>query len=227
MEQSSTIKVTETRRYEVPADRADLHVTIEGTSLVTGDQALHKAREVAQLVHALTEYGLPADAVFLQGVYADKFTGVLGKASQARYRLRVRCADLTTLGDLLGIVTAQKSATLNSIEWGYPYGDTQRDEWLVECVARANAKAARIAEALGVRVLGVHAFSEEYADEETRRLGGSRRARDDEGAFMRRSMNLAGKDLGMEVSHVQDVEVSVEVEYLVSAREAQGSFSSR
>lgn len=216
MEKPSTIKVTETRRYEVPADRADLHVTIEGTSLVTGDQALHKAREVAQLVHALTEYGLPADAVFLQGVYADKFTGVLGKASQARYRLRVHCADLKTLGDLLGIVTAQKGATMNAIEWGYPHGDAQKDEWLLECVGRANQKAARIADALGVRVLGVHSFSEQNDDN-----GRPHRTAAPDGAMMeRRSRAMTGEDLGMEISHTKMVQVSVEVEYLISAREA-------
>ena len=216
-EHPSTLKVTETRRYEIPADRADLHVTIEGTSLVTGDQALHKAREVAQLVHALTEYGLPPDAVFMQGVYADKFTGLLAKTSQARYRLRVRCADLKTLGDLLGIVTAQKSATLNLIEWGYPYGDAEKDAWLSEVVTRANAKATLIAGALGVRVLGVHSFSERGDDE-----GRPHRTPVPEGSMMmeRRSRTMTGEDLGMEISHTKTVQVSVEVEFLVSAREA-------
>ena len=217
MEKPSTIKVSETRRYEIPADRADLHVTIEGTSLVTGQEALQKAREVAQLVQALTEYGLPAENVFLQGVYADKYTGTLARTSHARYRLRVHCADLKTLGDLLGIVTGQKNVALNSIEWGYPHGEAQKDEWLLECVARANEKAAKIAGALGVRVLGVYSFSEQNDDG-----GRPHRTAAPEGAMMmeRRTRAMTSEDLGMEISHTKTVQVSVEVEYLVSAREA-------
>ena len=216
METSSTLKISETRRYEIAADRADLHVTIEGTSLVTGQQALQKAREVAQLVQALTEYGLPAENVYLQGVSADKFTGFLGKASQARYRLRVRCDDLKTLGDLLGTVTNQKSATLNSIEWGYPDDEARRDGWLREVVTRANAKAALIADALGVRLVGVHSFSENSDGNRPHRTA----VADQEMMMERRPRAMAGEDLGLEVSHTKMVQISVEVEYLVSAREA-------
>lgn len=216
-EKPNTIKISEARRHEIPADRADLHVTVEGASLFTGGEALKKAREVAQLVRELTDFGLPATDIYLQGVFADTATGLLGKTSLARYKLRLHCADLTQLADLLGIVTGQKNARLNVIEWGYPDDDGLRDQWLGECITRANAKAALIAQGLGVRLLGVHVFSEKYLDGENP----NRTAVAEEGMLMARSRTarVSGEELGLEISHTKTVHISVEIEYLVSTYE--------
>ncbi len=216
-EKPNTIKVSEARRHEIPADRADLHVTVEGASLFTGGEALKKAREVAQLVRELTDFGVSATDIYLQGVFADTATGLLGKTSLARYKLRLHCADLTQLADLLGIVTGQKNARLNVIEWGYPDDDSLKDQWLGECIARANAKAALIAQGLAVRLLGVHAFSEKYLDGEKP----SRTAVAEEGMVMARAARsrVSPEELGLEISHTKTVHVSIEVEYLVSAYE--------
>ncbi len=214
-EELNTIKVSVLQRHEIPADRADLHITVEGASLFTGGEALKKAREVAQLVRELTDFGLPATDIYLQGVLADTTTGLLGKTSLARYKLRLHCADLAQLADLLGIVTGQKNARLNIIEWGYPDDDGLKDRWLGECLTRANAKAALIAQGLGVRLLGVHAFSEKYLDGEKP----SRTAVAEEGMLMARARTarVSPEELGLEISHTKTVHISVEAEYLVSA----------
>ena len=209
-EKPNTIKVMAAQRHEVAADRADLHVTVEGASLFTGGEALKKAREVAQLVRELTEGGLPMADIYLQGVFADTSSGLLGKTSLARYKLRLRCADLSRLADVLGVVTGQKNAKLNGIEWGYPDDDGLDDRLLRECIVRANAKAAVIASALGVRLLGVSAFSETTAKPEAARQPS------DGGQFMRRKAEVSGEELGLEVSHSKTVHISVEVEFLVS-----------
>ena len=210
------ITLQETQTHEVAADRADLFVTIEGLSLFSGVEALKKAREVAQLVNDLTTFGLPPEDIFLQGVSADVHSGTLTKNSRARYRLRVHCADLSTLADLVGIVAAQKNTALTSIEWGYPDDDAAHDDWLLACIVRVNEKSAKIAAALGVRVLGVQAFSESLADPEAKYLAIPTLSGAPAG--MRRS-RMSGEDLGMEVSHAKTVCVSVEVHYLISAYE--------
>lgn len=206
------ITVHETQAHDSAADRADLSVTVEGASLFTGSEALKKAREVAQLVSELSAAGLPPSAVFLQGVSADVQSGALSKMSRAKYRLRVHCAELSRLADYIGVITAQKSAALNTIEWGYPDDDALHDSWLLACIARVNEKAAQIAAALGVQITGVHSFSETLQDPESRpqrvpTLGA-------EPAGMRRRMT--SEDLGLEVSHTKALYVSVTVEYLVS-----------
>lgn len=210
-----TITVQETRDYEVTADRANLFVVIEGTSFFTGDEALKKTREVAQLVADLTAFGLPPDAVFLQSVSAEAHTGTITKTSRAKYRLRVHCADLLLLPSIVGIISAQKNTALTSIDWGYPDTDALRDDWLLACIARVNEKAEKIAAALGVRITGVAAFGEKRDDPEYSKR--ARPAPPDEGmAFMRRAASL---DMGMDVSHTKTVQVSVKVDYLVSGRE--------
>lgn len=216
-EELNTIKVSEARRHEIAADRADLHVTVEGASLFTGAEALKKAREVAQLVRELTDFGLSMTDIYLQGVYADTSSGLLGKASVARYKLRVHCADLAQLADLLGIVTGQKTARLTVIEWGYPDDDGLKDQWLGDCITRANAKAALVASGLNVRLLGVHTFTEKYQDGETPH----RTAVAEEGMLMARSRTarVSGEELGLEISHTKVVHVSVEIEYLISGYE--------
>ena len=212
-----TITVQETRDYEVAADRANLFVVIEGTSFFTGDEALKKTREVAQLVADLTAFGLPPEAVLLQSVSAEAHTGTITKTSRAKYRLRVHCADLPLLPSVVGIITAQKNTKLSLLEWGYPDTDARRDDWLLACIARVNQKADKIAAALGVRILGVAAFTEKRDDPEY-----SKRARpdppDERMMYMRR-VDSGSEDLGMDVSHTKTVQVSVKVDYLVSGRE--------
>src|SRR5215510_7487925 len=114
-----TIKVSASQREEISANRADLFVTVKGSSLVSGDQAMKKAKEVSQLVEALTNFGLSPDAIHLQGVHIETSSGTLLKSSSATYRLRVRLEKLDQLADVLDIIGGQKNAALERIAWKY------------------------------------------------------------------------------------------------------------
>lgn len=210
----SKIEVMEQTQHEIAADRADLFVTVEGLSLFTGQEALKKAREVAQLAADLQAFGLPSDVLFLQGVTADIQTGMLSKTSRAKYRLRIHCADLSMLADIIGIIAAQKNTALHKMEWGYPDDTDQKETWMLACIARANNKIAKIAAALGVRITGVAAFSESIQDSETPLRYSDR------GGTMHRE-RVSSEDLGMEVSHTKTITVSVSVEYLISGYDAK------
>ncbi|MFN8425777.1 MAG: hypothetical protein U0X87_05910 [Anaerolineales bacterium] len=50
-----TIKVSANHKEEISANRADLFVTVKGSSLVSGDAAMKKAKEVSGLVEALKQ----------------------------------------------------------------------------------------------------------------------------------------------------------------------------
>jgi hypothetical protein len=89
--------------------------------------------------------------------------------------LTLRTAKLGTLGTTLKVNCAAASrvgivvdealsfgAEVASIHWRYDVGEAARGDWAVTCVERANARAARLAAALGVRVSGVHAYGEEH-----------------------------------------------------------------
>jgi uncharacterized protein YggE len=205
-----TIKVSASHKEEIYADRADLFVTVRGSSLVSGDQAMKKAKEVSQLVEALTGFGLSPEAVHLQGVHIETSSGALLKSSSATYRLKVRCGKLDQLAELLDIIASQKNAALEYVEWKYPE-EAARDQGLTAALEKAKVKAERVAGSLGVTLLGVYDLVENTYDEERPPM-----------PFQAMEMGKAraaapGPSLGMEVQHSKTVHVSVDIWYRVSA----------
>src|SRR5690606_37042886 len=89
-----TIKISTSYKEEISATHADLHVTVKGSSIVSGNEAMKKAKEVNQLVETVTSFGVKSEAVTLQGVHLETESGVLLKSSSAIYRLKIRCEDL-------------------------------------------------------------------------------------------------------------------------------------
>ena len=210
-----TIKITASQREEIWATFADLFVTIRGSSLVSGDSALKKAKEVSQLVDQLTSFGLPAEAILLQSVHAESTGGSFLRSSSATYRLRIRCEKLDNFADLLGIVTSQKNATFERVEWKYP-DEAAQTAALEKALVKAGDKARNIAEKLGVKLLGVYSLSENVLDHEAPMP----RVFAPQSQGPVRSVGVVPQpDLGMDIQHSKMIEVRVEVEYRVSTFE--------
>jgi uncharacterized protein YggE len=205
-----TIKIAAFQREEIFASHANLYVTVKGSSVVSGDQALKKAREVSQLVEALTGYGLSAEAVQLLGVHIETASGVLLKSSSATYSLRVHMEKLDQLAELLDILTSQKNTTLERIEWKYPE-ETAEERALEAAMAKAKAKAGKVAAALGVKLLGVYDFNESVFDED-RPVPFQKHAN-----LMFRAVEAPEPSLDMDIQHSKTVQVNVEIWYRVSA----------
>lgn len=211
-----TIKINTSQREEIQATYADLFVAVKGSSLVSGDAALKKAKEVSQLVDELTHFGLPAEAIHLQSVYAEASGGALLRSSSATYRLRIRCEKLEQFADLLGIITSQKNATFERVQWKYP-DEAAQEAALEKALAKATDKANKVAASLGVKLLGVYSLNENAFDQEAPPIhqmlsfGPQPKAR---------SAGLVQQaDLGMDIQHSKTIEVRVEIEYRVSAFE--------
>lgn len=206
-----TIKISATQREEISASHADLIVTVKGSSVVSGDQALKKAKEVSQLVEALTSFGLSPEAVHLQGVHIETASGVLLKSSSATYRLKIKCEKLEQLAELLDIIASQKNATLERIDWKYPE-DAARERGLEAALAKAKSKADKVAISLGVKLLGVYDFIENIYDEEMPYPQFAAQA------MPMRSMGKAAPEpsLGMDIQHSKTINIGVEIWYRVS-----------
>ena len=206
-----TIKISASHREEISATYADLFVTVKGSSVVSGNEAMKKAKEVSQLVDELTRFGIPVENIHLQGVHVETSSGVLLKSSSASYRLRVRCEQLSQIAELLDIITSQKNAALERIDWKYPEEEA-RERGLESALAKAKSKADKVAAALGVKLLGVYDFLENSFDEETPIMFQAQ-------AMMksRASAPLAEPSLGMDVQHGKTIHVNVEIWYRVSA----------
>lgn len=205
-----TIKVSALHKEEIFADRADLFVTVKGSSLVSGDQAMKKAKEVSQLVDALTGLGLSPEAVQLMGVRIETVSGALLKSSSAVYRLKVKCGKLDQFAELIDIIASQKNATLERVEWKYPE-DAAREKGLEVTLEKAKARAEKVAASLGVKLLGVYDFMENTYDEERPPMHFQAME------MKARAASAPEPSLGMEIQHSKTVTVTVDIWYRVSA----------
>ena len=205
-----TIKISAIHKEEIFADRADLFVTVRGSSLVSGDQAMKKAKEVSQLVEALTGFGLSPEAVQLMGVRIESSSGALLKSSSAAYRLKIKCEELDQFAELIDIIASQKNAALERVEWKYPE-DAAREKGLEVALEKAKARAEKVAASLGVKLLGVYDFMENTFDEERPPMPFQAME------LKARAASVPEPSLGMEVQHSKTVTVTVDIWYRVSA----------
>lgn len=206
-----TIHISASRREEIHAGHADLFITVRGSSVISGNEAMKKAKEVSALVNELTRAGVAAEDIQLQGLHVETSSGALLKSSSATYRLRVRCEKLEKLPELLDIVASQKNAALEQIGWKYPEEEA-RARGLESVIAAAKSKAEKVATSLGVKLLGVYAFTDNTFDEESP-VPFQPQAR------MMKARPAAAESepsLGMDIQHSKMIQVNVEIEYRVS-----------
>jgi len=205
-----TIKVSAFSREEIFASHADLYVTVKGSSIVSSNEAMKKAREVSQLVEALVRFGLSPEAIQLLGVRMESASGTILKSSNAVYRLKVRCEKLEQLAELLDIIAEHKNTTLERIEWKYPE-EAARERGLDSAITLGKAKAERVAASLGVKLLGVYDFMENAFDEE-RPIPFAPQA-----MMLKSRAEVADQpSLDMDVQHSKTIQVNVDIWYRVT-----------
>ena len=207
-----TIKVSASHQEEIFASHANLFVTVKGSSVISGNEAMKKAKEVSQLVEALTRFGLSPEAIHLQGVRIETSSGALLKSSSAIYHLKIKSEKLEQLAELLDILAEQKNASLERIEWKYPE-ESAREHGLELAVAKGKERAEKVAASLGVKLLGVYDFMENTFDEE-------RPPMPFQAMEMRMKTRTAAADepsLNMDIQHSKTVHVNVDIWYRVSS----------
>lgn len=213
-----TITVSAEAQEEIEATHADIHVTVRGTSLVSGDTALRKAREVASLVAALTEVGIAESMVELRGIKADVTTGALGnKTSSATYSLRVTKVPLAIVPEVIGAVTEQRNADLIATVWQYGDEEATRLRLLEAALKRLQVKADLTARTLGISLKAVNTLTEVFTDDESPHPQ-LEQAYGSGPSFARaRPRRVDSEELGLRVAHRKTVFQSVAATYRVSA----------
>jgi uncharacterized protein YggE len=206
-----TIKVSAFHREEIFASHANLYVTVKGSSVISGNEAMKKAKEVSQLVEALTRFGLSPDSLQLLGVHIETSSGTLLKSSSATYRLRVKVEKLDQLAELLDIIGSQKNTSLERIEWKYPEEEA-RERGLESAIVKGKAKAEKVAAAMGVKLLGVYDFMENAYDEERPPMPFQAKE------MAMRSLGAVADQhsLSMEIQHSKTIYANVDIWYRVS-----------
>jgi uncharacterized protein YggE len=164
MEKPDTISVVVSHREEIPASRADLYLSVKASFLMTGNAALKKVKELAQVITQLNQNGVKDDDITLRGVLAERSSPAIGPGNPAIYLVRVHCPNLEYLPQVLAVVTAQRSVVLEQMVWLFPDDTAVQAKWLAACLAQAREKARHIADQLGVKLLGVHSFTEKWTE---------------------------------------------------------------
>jgi len=205
-----TIKVSASYKEEVHATHADLHVTVKGSSLVSGNEAMKKAKEVNQLLEALKQAGVKEEAVTLQGVNVSTSSGAVLRSSIASYRIKIRCDELSKFAEILDVIASQKNAALMRTEWKYNE-DEVRERLLLLAMERVKAKAAKMTQSLGVKLLGVYDLLETIYDAE------AALQYQPQSLHVARSASEQGPSLGMDIQHTKTLQVNVDIWYRVSS----------
>ncbi|MBC8143638.1 MAG: SIMPL domain-containing protein [Armatimonadetes bacterium] len=212
-EMPDTITVSASANEEIEATSADIAVTMRGSSFISGNAALTKAREVAALVAALKEIGITEANIELRGVHAEVSTGALGnKSSSAVYSLRVVKTPLDKVADAVGAITSQKTAELGGIAWQFGDKHAANLRVLETALTRAKAKAELAARTLGVQIVGVRTLTETFSDDRPVLMQAPAPRG---GAEMARLRAVSSEELGLEVTHRETVSASVTVHFRV------------
>jgi uncharacterized protein YggE len=155
-----TISVLITQETELQADSAELTLVVEGSSLLFGDEALKKAKELQGLLTLLKQIGITDQQIKLRDVSVSSQGFGMIKSSSARYSVSVKKVDVALLSRVLGAVSGYKGAKLSKINWNYSQLAETRKELrkvaLAEAVVQAQADAAQ----LNVRVISIHKLTE-------------------------------------------------------------------
>ena len=86
--------------------------------------------------------------------------GYLNWPTSVSCSVRIRCDDAEQVSELLRVVGRIPGVELDDVSWRYEVERGSRDDWIEECIAAANGRAARVARALGVAILGVYRYVE-------------------------------------------------------------------
>ena len=205
-----TIQVSADHLEEIHASHADLMVMVKGSSVFSSNEAMKKAKEVSQLVEALTTFGLSPGEIQLEGIFAETSNDTFLKSSSATYHLKSNCKKLEQLADLLAIVTSQRNTTLEYIDWKYD-DDTTHQRILEQAIEKAKIKAQKVSAALGVSLLGIYSFHEDNLSEGEIRVEYGRAPQKTRASGASTSMNL-----GMDIHHNKVIRINVNIEYRVS-----------
>jgi len=138
---------------DVTATRARLHLEVAGETLVMGNAATERVKEVREVTQQLQATGVPAADIQVRGVEISSRTGLLTKSQKARFLLVVD-TEATLLPQVLGLLADQKQTDLQRLEW--IFDDFEASLLLgAQAMRKARRRAEVLAEAAGHRVVGV------------------------------------------------------------------------
>ena len=112
-----TITVEVKERIEVFPARADVNLTIEGSSAFYGNEALKKSKEISEFALGLLELGIEEEQVSVQSIALKSSGGKLLSSSSAQFHLRIKNVTNGKLPVILEVIARQKDAKFIGMNW--------------------------------------------------------------------------------------------------------------
>jgi len=155
-----TLRIQVKDALDVTAVHAKLHLEVVGETLVMGNAAVERVREVRELTQQLQVVGILATQIHVKGIEISNRTGLLTKSQKARFLLVVE-SQAELLPEVLGVLADQKQVTLQRLEW--IFDDFEASLVLApQAMRKARRRADVIAEAAGHRIVGVLSASDTW-----------------------------------------------------------------
>ena len=203
------MRITVERAVRIDATGARVHVTLRAQSSLAATAATKKVAEVRALVESLAAVGIPDDSIDVTGMQIATGQGKILASQEVRITLEIATTS-EQLPEVLGILAARHGLSVDQVEWTY-------DEFEASISASADAmrmarrKADAVAEAAGVRVIGITSASDTWS------MPSPRVEMASFASDTRMRVGAAPLDMGMTMSSTTKLSVRLTVDFEVAA----------
>jgi uncharacterized protein YggE len=206
------LRISVEHDVRIDAVGARVHVTVRAQSSLAATAAVKKVAEVRALVESLAAVGIPDSAIDVTGMQIVTGQGKILASQEVRITLEI-AATSEQLPAVLGLLAARQGLAMDQIEWTY-------DQFEASIAATADAmrmarrKADAVAEAAGLKVVGIATASDTWS------MPSPRVEMASFAADARMRVGGAPLDMGLTLSSSTKLSVRLTVDFEVTAADA-------
>ena len=206
------LRISVEHDVRIDAVGARVHVTVRAQSSLAATAAAKKVAEVRALVESLAAVGIPDSAIDVTGMQIVTGQGKILASQEVRITLEI-AATSELLPAVLGLLAARQGLAGDQIEWTY-------DQFEASIAATADAmrmarrKADAVAEAAGLKVVGIATASDTWS------MPSPRVEMASFAADARMRVGGAPLDMGLSMSSSTKLSVRRTVDFEVTAADA-------
>jgi len=206
------LRVTGEHDVRIDASGARLHVTVRAQSSLAATAAAKKVAEVRALVESLATVGIPDSSIDVTGMQIVTGQGKILASQEVRITLEI-AVENEQLPGVLGILAANKGLAVDQIEWMYDQFEASISA-TADAMRMARRKADAVADAAGLRVVGVASASDTWS------MPSPRVEMASFAADARMRVGAAPLDMGMTMSSSTKLSVRLTVDFEVAENDA-------
>jgi uncharacterized protein YggE len=206
------LRISVEHDVRIDAVGARVHVTVRAQSSLAATAAAKKVAEVRALVESLAAVGIPDSAIDVTGMQIVTGQGKILASQEVRITLEI-AATSELLPAVLGLLAARQGLAVDQIEWTYDQFEASIAA-TVDAMRMARRKADAVAEAAGLKVVGIATASDTWS------MPSPRVEMASFAADARMRVGGAPLDMGLSMSSSTKLSVRLTVDFEVTAADA-------